>query len=570
MASPLERIVRSGAAYQASAFLSAGLAIATYKAYTTEIGVEVLGQADLVLAWLIMGTIGARLGFGEAILRHWPIAGDQDRPKLQRTVQFTVLGTSAVLAAIVWALSPTIDGWLSQIDDAWVIRVAGIGLFFYCNLDLAQTILRARDDRRTYLIASVSNVLLTVALTLTLVVGFEQGVLGYLIGNYAATAIVASALWWRERGVLLGRTASLPALVEGREPMVSARAATPASAGQAAAGAPSLTKTDEPEHRALTGAEATDPVAGLAATPPLAPEETDEQAREASRGKLGALLRFGLPTIPTDAAIFGFNLFDRTLLLALAPTIAVGDAWLGAFSGASKIAVGVILIARAFQLAFPPLIYGIVESHRASAVYSTALRGYAVFLGGAVAAFALCAPWTVELLIGVPAGKQDLRPEIVEAIPLLTAAWALWGAVPVMATIAGRLGATELTVPAGLTGLAVNIGLLVLLVPKYGAMGAAYALVASYVVVITAMHLLTRKHFTVAFDWGRIGLALGLSAVTCLLAAPLADAPELGWGPAAIRLAMFVVLVALLWQLTLKREERREILSVAGRLVGRT
>lgn len=558
MASPLERIVRSGAAYQASAFLSAGLAIATYKAYTTEIGVEVLGQADLILAWLIMGTIGARLGFGEAILRHWPIASDGGRPQLQRTVQFSVAATSALFALLVWVIAPAVAPWLPKIDDPWVIRIAGLGLFFYCNLDLAQTILRARDDRRTYLLASVSNVLLTTALTLLLVVVRDDGVRGYLIGNYAATAAVVLALWWRERGVLLGRVTAQPALVEGREPLVAATA-SPSVDGAGAAG----------EHRALTGAEATDPVAGLAAPPPDGPSETDEQAREAARGKLRPLLRFGLPTIPADAAIFGFNLLDRTILLAASGSVAAGSIALGIFSGASKIAVGVILIARAFQLAFPPLIYGITERGRASAVYATALRGYAVFLGGAVAAFALCAPWTVQLLIGVPPGDEDLRPQIVEAIPLLTAAWALWGAVPVMATIAGRLGATELTVPAAVGGLLVNVAALFLLVPPYGAMGAAYALVLAYVVVITAMHLLTRRHFTVAFDWPRILTALALSTAVCLLAGPLTGANELGWGPAAIRLAMFAVLVALLWQLTLKREERREILAVAARLARR-
>lgn len=552
MASPLERIVRSGAAYQASAFLSAGLAIVTYKAYTEEIGVEVLGQADLILAWLIMGSIGARLGFGEAVLRHWPIGGDDGRPRLQRTVQGAVAVTSGLFALVVWLLAPTVAGWLPKIDDPWVVRIAGAGLFFYCNLDLAQTILRARDDRRTYLIASLSNVLLTTALTLLLVVVLGNGVRGYLIGNYGATAVIVLALWWRERGVLLGRVTTQPALVDGREPLVA------------------VTVPDDAahEHRTLTGGEASEPAAGLAGAPPHVPEETDAQARRAARGNLRALLRFGLPTIPSDAAIFGFNLLDRTILLATG-SAAVASAALGVFSGASKIAVGVILIARAFQLAFPPLVYGIVEAGRASAVYATALRGYAVFLGGAVAAFALCAPWTVQLLIGVPPGEPDLRPEIVEAIPLLTAAWALWGAVPVMATIAGRLGATELTVPAALVGLAINVAGLLLLVPPYGAMGAAYALVAAYVVVITAMHLLTRRHFRVAFDWPRIVLALGLSAATCLLAGPLADAAQLGWGPAAARLGMFVVLVVLLWQLTLRADERREILATLQRLSSR-
>ena len=73
-----------------------------------------------------------------------------------------------------------------------LIRIAAFGLWAYCNLDIAQTLLRSRDDRRTYLVASVSNVLLTVGLTVLLVVLLDQGVRGYLLGNYAASLLPQS------------------------------------------------------------------------------------------------------------------------------------------------------------------------------------------------------------------------------------------------------------------------------------------------------------------------------------------------------------------------------------------
>ncbi len=552
MPGAVERIVRSGLAYQAAAFLSAGLAFFTFHAYTEAIGVPTLGQADLILAWLIMASIVARLGFGEALLRHWFTAGDAERPRLQRTIQSSVLAASAVLAAIVWVLAPTITDWLSLIDDPWVVRVAGMGLFAYTNLDLAQTLLRARDDRRTYLMASVSNVLLTVFLTVLLVLVLDQGVMGYLIGNYAASAVILLWLWSRELPVFLGRVTSQPALVDPDKSLVVAHAESAIGEG------------DHP------AAQAPDPAAALSQGIKVETVESAEQTRAASRGDRRALLRFGLPTIPTDAAIFGFNILDRTILAAIG-TAAVADAALGIFSTGSKIAAGVILIARAFQLAFPPLAYSIEDKTQASEVYASALRGYAVVLGGTVAGVALCAPWTVDVLVGVKPGDPDLRPEVIEILPLLAAAWSLWGVVPVMTTIAGRIGATEMTVPAALVGLVVNVVALVLLVPPYGAQGAAAALVIAYVVLIGTLHLLTRRHFPVAFDLPRIGAALALSATACLLAGPLADAPDLGWGPAGIRLLIFAALIAALWTLALKREERTELASVGKRLarVGR-
>ena len=548
MPGAIERIVRSGMAYQASALLSAALGFVTYNAYTTAIGYKTLGEADLILAWLIMASIFARLGFGEALLRHWFTASDVERPQLQRTIQFSVLGASSVLAVITWFLAPTIVGQFERIQDAWVVRVAALGLLAYTNLDLAQTLLRARDDRRTYLIGSLSNVVLTVALSILLVVVFDQGVLGYLIGNYAASGVILLWLWSRELPVLLGRVGTQQALVNPEKSLVVEHA-------QATA--------DDVGLRDHPVAQAPDTAAALSEGIHVETIESEQQTRRASRGNFKALLRFGLPTVPTDAAIYGFNLLDRTILLAVATGAALGE-----FSAASKIASGVILVARAFQLAFPPLAYSIEDKDQASRVYASALRGYAVVLGGTVVGIALCAPWTVELIVGVNEVEGNPRPGVIEILPLLAAAWALWGVVPVMTTIAGRLGATELAVPAALIGLLVNIVGLVVLVPPFGAHGAAAALVLAYIVLIGALNLFTRRYFRVDFDVPRIGAAIAICVTACLLAGPLADAPDLGWGPAGIRMLIFAATIVGLWLFALKDAERDELRGVGRRIAG--
>ncbi len=152
-----------------------------------------------------------------------------------------------------------------------------------------------------------------------------------------------------------------------------------------------------------------------------------------------------------------------------------------------------------------------------------------IVLGGTVAGVALCAPWTVHVLVKVGPDGVDARPEAISILALLATAWALWGLVPVMTSIAGRLGATRLTVPAAVVALAVNAIGLVLLVPEYGAQGAALALVIAYVVLLVVLDRLTRRYFPVHFDWRRIGVAILICGATCLLAGPLAPAPELGW-----------------------------------------
>src|SRR5205807_5181884 len=58
--------------------------------------------------------------------------------------------------------------------------------------------------------------------------------------------------------------------------------------------------------------------------------------------------------------------------------------------------------------------------------------------------------------------------------------------------------------PAALVGLAANVILLVALVPSLGIAGAGIALCGAYVVMLSLMHLLTRRAFAARFEWRRL------------------------------------------------------------------
>jgi O-antigen/teichoic acid export membrane protein len=76
--------------------------------------------------------------------------------------------------------------------------------------------------------------------------------------------------------------------------------------------------------------------------------------------------------------------------------------------------------------------------------------------------------------------------------------------------IAGRARVTMRNFPASLAGLAANVVLLVALVPPLGIAGAGIALCGAYVVMLTVMHLLTRRAFAVAFEWLRLAQLAGV------------------------------------------------------------
>jgi O-antigen/teichoic acid export membrane protein len=215
--------------------------------------------------------------------------------------------------------------------------------------------------------------------------------------------------------------------------------------------------------------------------------------RHAHVERMGELLRFGLPTVPAEASVYALSLVDRYYIYHdVSPTMA------GLYSIAVKLAGAVAFIVRAFQYAWPPLAYSITDDADATRLYGLVATYYLAISGWVVAGLALLGRWVLRLL-AAPAYFDAYR-----ALPWVALGWALYGLWVVFLVIAGRAKVTTRNLPAALAGLATNVLLLVTLVPPLGIAGAGIALCGAYVVMLSFMHLLTRRIFPVHFEWRRI------------------------------------------------------------------
>lgn len=428
MGSYFRRLVASGAAYQSARVLSGLLALFTLPLYTGHLTPTEYGYAETLLTFIILTSIILRLGIGEAVVRFWFDDADAGRRiEVARTTTGFAVATTTVAALIGLAVAEPLSKLLLDTDDAGLMRCGILGIWAFTNMDIAYALLRVEERRKTFVIVSCSNVLLTVALTITLVVFLDQGARGYVIGNYAATAAVLLALWWtlRDRVSLVPRT----------------------------------------EH-------------------------------------LMAMLAFGLPTVPADAATFALNFLDRAYLLRAESPAAVG-----AYSVAIKLSSIVIVAVAGFQAAWPPLVYSVIDDKEAAKLYARVTTAYVAFTGIIVVGVTLLGRWAVKVF-----AASDFQ-SAADALPWVALGWSLYGLFLVFVTIAGRVKVTARTFPAAITGLAVNALLLVLLVPPFGIAGAGIALCGAYGVMLIAMHLLTRKLFRVDFEWGRLARAIAVLAV---------------------------------------------------------
>jgi O-antigen/teichoic acid export membrane protein len=267
---------------------------------------------------------------------------------------------------------------------------------------------------------------------------------------------------------------------------------------------------------------------------------------------LGPLLRFGAPTIPAEATVFTLNVIDRAYLLR-----AESPAAAGLYAVAVKLATAVIVVVRGFQAAWPPLAYSVRDDAQAGRLYALVTTAYVAVTGLSVAAITLLGRWLVRLL-AAPDYYAAHR-----ALPWLALGWALYGLNLVFVTIAGRAKVTTRNFPAAAAGVLVNVVVLVALIPPLGIAGAGIALAAAYLVMLALIHALTRRLFVVPFEWGRLGLLVGV--LTGVTVAGELLLPDHGAAGLLSRAAALALIPAVLWAAGFVRPHERERVVAALR-----
>jgi O-antigen/teichoic acid export membrane protein len=253
------------------------------------------------------------------------------------------------------------------------------------------------------------------------------------------------------------------------------------------------------------------------------------------RALLRRLLRFGLPTMPAEVSLYLLNFVDRIIIVR-----SVGLAEAGLYSLAIKFAQGVNVLVRGFQLAWPPLAYSIRDDGEARRAYATVVT---LFVAGC--AFVVTGMWLFSRWIARALAAPEFFDSY-EAVGLISTAVTLYAVYMVLVVILGRTGRTEFNLPATLAALAANIALNLILVPSLGIVGAGFALVASYVVVLALMYVFTQRLFPVPYQWGRLARVVLTAAVLVgagELLMPTSGAPGL-LGRAALFVAYPLVLFA--------------------------
>jgi O-antigen/teichoic acid export membrane protein len=230
------------------------------------------------------------------------------------------------------------------------------------------------------------------------------------------------------------------------------------------------------------------------------------------RKLLRAINRFGLPLIPTALALWVTNFGDRFMILKLLPKHeALSQA--GLYALAVNIGSVMVLLFTAFQTAWPAFAYSISEEKDAKRAYAYVLTYLMLLASWAAIGLSLLAPWIVQIL----APKNQSFWPAAEAVPALAYSSVFFAGFIVVTVGVGRTKQTQFNWIAASAAAILNVGLNFWLIPAYGMLGAAYATLAAYALLMLVRTWNAQGVYPVPYQWRRVAVVLlAAGALTAL------------------------------------------------------
>jgi len=189
------RLARHSAIYGLGGLVSRILAVLLLPLYTKYLTPGDYGRIETLIAASAVLVIVLRMGISSAFFRFY--FDSQDNERRTRVVRtsfwFTmVMATAGLVLGLVFA--PQIADALRLGDHPNLVRAGAVGLWAQMNYEQLTSLFRVEERSVAFVLASLANVLITVGATVLLVVAFDKGAIGVLVGNFTGTLCVYAML----------------------------------------------------------------------------------------------------------------------------------------------------------------------------------------------------------------------------------------------------------------------------------------------------------------------------------------------------------------------------------------
>jgi O-antigen/teichoic acid export membrane protein len=145
------------------------IAVALLPLYTRYLNPEDYGAAEVLIVAVIAASIVIRLGVIEALLRFY-YERDEDPERVVKTGFASLFFTATVGLAIALPLAEPLSRLLLDRSDPELVRIAIFGLWVFTMYEFLLALFRLDERARAFLAFTVSNVLVTIPVTVYLLV----------------------------------------------------------------------------------------------------------------------------------------------------------------------------------------------------------------------------------------------------------------------------------------------------------------------------------------------------------------------------------------------------------------
>jgi O-antigen/teichoic acid export membrane protein len=220
------------------------------------------------------------------------------------------------------------------------------------------------------------------------------------------------------------------------------------------------------------------------------------------RAHLSRLLRFGVPLIGGGIGFFVINSADRYFLKAYR-----GLSDLGIYALSYKVGMTMSILVNAFVAAWPPLLFRIAEQSEAKKIFARVFTYY-LFVSAWVLIGVASLSREIVATVGTP-GYAGAAP----LIGFILLSYLLQGVYYIFLIGVSLTERTKLVPLIVGLGAAANIASNMLLIPRWGTYGAAWATVISCFCLAAGAYTFSQTYYPIRFELKRIGLLILAGAV---------------------------------------------------------
>ena len=235
-------------------------------------------------------------------------------------------------------------------------------------------------------------------------------------------------------------------------------------------------------------------------------------ARRMAKGRFSPrlwrqLMRFGLPFLPAGIFAMMMELADRYLLMALTDMQTVG-----LYSAGYKLGSLMLLVTMGFNMAWHPFFLKQGDSPESRRLFARVTTYVLATLGMVWVMMLVWVPYLIRLNLGPVTFYGQQYWDSVGIVPWIALGYFFHGAYLLQLPGAFLRDESKWVAITRGAGAVVNIGLNLALIPTYGAMGAAWATMASFGLMAILFYMVNRRIFPIGYEWRRllrIGLLMG-------------------------------------------------------------